>query len=165
MISIILAIVLVGMIALIIHAYGRSQIITAIFVLVLLIAWGAKGCSNAREEAEAARQARLAAEQAAARQAATTAQAQIKWVEVLKPISTNTTPFSTFIGWDYVMWTDGGSFCVKFKNLNWVEYPGKGDFETPAGFKPGKAEFISADSSNPHIRVWVYEKVQVAVPK
>src|SRR3989344_2882722 len=61
---VIFAIVLVSMVAFVLYAYKKSQAPTAILALALLIAWGARGCSDARHEA--AEEAQRVAQKAAA---------------------------------------------------------------------------------------------------
>ena len=69
------------------------------------------------------------------------------------------TPCSMFVGWGQrTVWADGYPLKIKYRGLDWVEYPGVKDVfvKLPGEFQPGDAEFVSPQ--NLHLLVQVYSK-------
>lgn len=67
------------------------------------------------------------------------------------------TPCSSYIGWDYRIWTEEHPVQVRNENYRW-DFPAVGVSNPPKNFKPGEAEIISLEKNNPHVNVWVYKK-------
>ncbi len=81
-------------------------------------------------------------------------------VEALVPKGECVTPCSNFVGYDYKIRTDGDPLRIKYNGCDWVDRPARGLF-TPKCFNPGDTEFESPDKANPHVKVWVYERVNI----
>ena len=90
--------------------------------------------------------------------------AQPEMVEALVPVFEGYTPCSSFVGWEYVVRSDGYPLRIKYQRSDWIEISGKGEEnEAPKTFQPGEAQFVSPDPLNLKVPVHIYKKV--IVPK
>jgi hypothetical protein len=73
------------------------------------------------------------------------------------------TPCSSFVGWSYKIRTDGDPLRIKYNGCDWFDQPARGQFQAPKCFQPGEAQFKSPEEKNPHVQVWVYQKIAVPI--
>lgn len=80
--------------------------------------------------------------------------------ELLDEKDFRTTPFSSFVGWSYKVRTNGDAIWIKYNGCSeWFYQPAKESKPAPRCFKPGDADFKSAETNNPRVDVWIYEKI------
>ena len=96
--------------------------------------------------------------------ASSTPASTTKVVEVLEPKGEYVTPCKVYIGWNYVVRTDGDPAWIDYGKLGRVFMPGKGRSVAPEKFRPGWFPIESGHTNNPNIQVWVYERIKISRP-
>lgn len=116
--------------------------------LLLAISGGIKNCSK-KKAIESSRSSSSAPQQ---------------MVEALVEKNTCFTPCSSFVGWSYKVRTNGDPVRVSTQRYSWELKDKLGITPPPKEFEPGEAEIVSLNEKNPHVKVWVYEKVKIPAP-